>query len=90
MFGIGTVLCAHRYILEGGVAQSGNPQAPENINRARQRLWAASFPPPVNRPATAGLTVRLGRRDGKAGARKMHRDLTNSGVVTLDGDLIDA
>ena len=34
--------------------------------------------------------VVLGRRDGKAGTRKMHRDLANSGVVTLDGDLIDA
>jgi hypothetical protein len=32
----------------------------------------------------------LGRRDGKAGTRKMHTDLANSGVVTLDGDLIDA
>jgi hypothetical protein len=45
---------------------------------------------PSHCPATAGLTVRLGRRDGKAGTRKMHKDLANSGVVTLDGDLIDA
>ena len=33
---IGTVLCEHRYILEGGVAQSGHPQTPENIDCPRQ------------------------------------------------------
>ena len=50
----------------------------------------ALVPYGMTQPATAELTVRLGRRDGKAGTRKMHKDLANSGVVTLDGDLIDA
>ena len=78
----GSTLVARRIVLE----------RPGRVDTCLSgRSWRkADFPPPVNQPATVGLTVRLGLRDGEAGTRKMHKDLANSGVVTLDGDLIDA
>jgi len=48
----------------------------------------SDLPDTVGRRAVAG--VLSGLRDREPGARKMHGDLADGGVATLDDDFIDA